>query len=375
MIELRRLTKKFAAFTALDGIDLAIQAGEFLTLLGPSGCGKTTCLRLIAGFEQPTSGGVWLNGCEVTHAPPYARDVNTVFQNYALFPHLSVHENIAFGLRMKKLANTEIARRVGRAMELVSLGGLGARRPAELSGGQRQRVALARATVCEPKVLLLDEPLSALDARLRQQMQVELKQLQRRLGITFVYVTHDQSEALSMSDRIAVMNHGRIVQLGPSQEIYHRPRTRFIATFVGDTNLFDAEWIAQEHDGAILKIEDGWLLRVAGSRSVSGRVLVSVRPEKIHLTRERPSGENAFPAQIEQQTFKGALSELTVRTRGGGKLRVVLRNDGCGAAGFDNGGEVFCRIDPADAVILCEDEATHSREAVGEIATPTPFFR
>ena len=352
IIELRSLSKNFGTFTALDGIDLAVGAGEFFTLLGPSGCGKTTCLRLIAGLELPTSGKVWLDGRDVTREPPYARDVNTVFQNYALFPHLGVFDNIAFGLRMKKLPRADVTRRVGEAMDLVLLAGLGAHKPSELSGGQRQRVALARAIVCAPKVLLLDEPLSALDAKLRQQMQRELKSLQKRLGITFVYVTHDQDEALAMSDRIAVMNHGRIEQLGTPREIYHRPRTRFVATFVGDTNLLQARVISNSTSCATVQIEDGLQLHLTESTGASGTLQISVRPEKIHLTRGQSGNENTFAARIERQIFKGALNELTVRTRGGTEFSVVLRNDGGGSPDFANGEEVFCRIDPVDVVPL-----------------------
>jgi spermidine/putrescine transport system ATP-binding protein len=354
MIELRAVSKNFGAFTALKRIDLAVRAGEFMTFLGPSGCGKTTCLRLIAGFEQPSSGEIWLDNRDVTFTPPYARDVNKVFQSYALFPHLSVFENIAFGLKMKRLARADIGRRVGRAMEIVALAGLDARMPSELSGGQRQRVALARAIVCEPKVLLLDEPLSALDARLRQQMQVELKDLQKRLGITFVYVTHDQEEALVMSDRIAVMNLGKIEQLGTPAEIYHRPRTRFVATFIGDTNLLDAAVIANENGCAVCQTDDGLQLRIADAGRATGRVQISIRPEKIHVTRERAAGENTFVAHIEQQIFKGALNELTVQTGGGATLKVVVRNDGSNAAAVAHTDEVFCRIDPTDAVILAQ---------------------
>ncbi|MBM3855007.1 MAG: ATP-binding cassette domain-containing protein, partial [Verrucomicrobia bacterium] len=222
-VELREVTKRFGAVEAVAGVSLEIAAGEFLTLLGPSGCGKTTLLRLIAGFEAPTSGTIWLSGQDVTPLPPYRRPVNQVFQSYALFPHLTVWENVAFGLRMQRVPAAEIKERVRQALELVSLTGLDARPPHQLSGGQKQRVALARAVVCRPQVLLLDEPLSAIDAKLRHAMQLELKRLQRQIGITFVFVTHDQEEALTMSDRIALVNRGRLEQVGRPPEIYTRP--------------------------------------------------------------------------------------------------------------------------------------------------------
>src|SRR5665213_609104 len=252
MVELQSVSKRFGDFAAVCGIDLDIHAGEFLTLLGPSGCGKTTLLRMISGFETPTEGTVRLAGQNVTHVPPYRRDVNQVFQSYALFPHLNVQRNIAFGLTMKKIPADQIRQRVNRVIELVSLTGLEHRKPSELSGGQKQRVALARALVCEPKVLLLDEPLAALDAKLRRAMQFELKRLQSRLGITFLFVTHDQEEALVMSDRIAVINKGRIEQIGAVNEIYHRPATAFVADFLGQANVLEARVESRDVNGIVL---------------------------------------------------------------------------------------------------------------------------
>ena len=246
VLELRRLSKDYPGHRAVDGVTLSIAAGTFFSLLGPSGCGKTTTLRLIGGFEEPTEGEVLLQGQLVNGRRPYERNVCTVFQNYALFPHLSAAENVAFGLRRRKLPGVEIARRVGEALNLVSLDGKGSRRPGQLSGGERQRVALARSLVLEPDVLLLDEPLAALDPKLRQQMRQELKAIERRVGITFLLVTHDQEEALSLSDRIAVMNNGRVEQIGTPEEVYLRPRTRFVASFLGEINWINGVGVRPE---------------------------------------------------------------------------------------------------------------------------------
>ena len=281
MVELREVTKCFGPTTAVDNVSLAVRVGEFLTLLGPSGCGKTTILRMISGFERPTAGTVLLAGRDVTHLPPYRRDVNQVFQSYALFPHLNVLDNVCFGLRMKKVPREEMRRRAARAIELVSLQGFERRMPHQLSGGQRQRVALARAVVNEPKVLLLDEPLAALDATLRRGMQIELKRLQKQLGITFIFVTHDQDEALTMSDRIAVINHGRIEQLGDAAEVYHRPRTAFVANFMGQSNVFEASVVGREGEAVSLLLQGKQRLTVA-SQDVPAdatNVFVSIRPE------------------------------------------------------------------------------------------------
>ncbi|HEU4940335.1 MAG TPA: spermidine/putrescine ABC transporter ATP-binding protein, partial [Candidatus Eisenbacteria bacterium] len=242
-IELRKLTKQFDEMTAVDGIDLHIPAGEFFSLLGPSGCGKTTTLRMIAGFEQPTSGEIRLDGTDVAYTPPHHRNVNTVFQNYALFPHLNVYDNIAFGLRRAKRPKAEIRERVGKALELVQLPGYERRRSSQLSGGQQQRIALARALILNPAVLLLDEPLGALDAKLRKALQIELKSLQQEVGITFLYVTHDQEEALTMSDRLAVFNHGHVEQVGAPAEVYEHPANEFVAGFVGVSNIVDRDGV------------------------------------------------------------------------------------------------------------------------------------
>jgi spermidine/putrescine transport system ATP-binding protein len=353
MVELRKVSKKFGSFTALEEVSFDIAEGEFMTFLGPSGCGKTTCLRLISGFEHPSTGEVFISGKNVTHDPPYRRSVNQVFQSYALFPHLSVYENISFGLRMKKLAASDIKQRVDRVVEMTSLGEFASRKPAQLSGGQRQRVALARAIVCEPKVLLLDEPLSALDAKLRTQMRSELKQLQKRLGITFIFVTHDQEEALTMSDRIAVISCGRLEQIGTVNEIYYQPATRFVATFIGETNIVEAEIVDEGADVIHCQIAGGMTLAArAGTPAAGSSVLLSLRPEKIRLYRNRPQGENVFSGRIVVQVFKGAVNDLTLAVSGGLELRALIANDGQQELVFHEGEEVFCRIQPEDINIV-----------------------
>src|SRR5688572_18682404 len=344
MVQLRGVTKRFGAFTAVDNVDLDIKAGEFITLLGPSGCGKTTILRMISGFETPNDGVVLLDGADVTHLPPYRRNVNQVFQSYALFPHLSVRDNIAFGLRMQKLAKPEI-------VQLVALAGMEDRKPSQLSGGQRQRVALARAIVCQPKVLLLDEPLAALDAKLRHAMQIELKRLQARLGITFVFVTHDQEEALTMSDRIAVVNKGRIEQLGNSAEIYHSPRTTFVANFIGQANIFEAKIVADEGNFTRIRLSPDVEVLIPRNGALAGRkdLLVSIRPEKINLQKAaKPAGENVFEVEIDEELFKGALDELSLKTSGGLELTALVANESATEETFHKGDKVWCLLHPSD---------------------------
>ncbi len=358
MVSVRHVTKTFGGFTALDDVSLDIVEGEFMTFLGPSGCGKTTCLRLISGFEQPTRGEVWIDGQDVTFDPPYHRSVNQVFQSYALFPHLTIYENIAFGLRMKRLPAAEIRRRVDRVVEMTSLGGLVDRKPAQMSGGQRQRVALARAIVCEPRVLLLDEPLSALDAKLRLQMRVELKSLQKRLGITFVFVTHDQEEALTMSDRVAVMNRGRIEQVGTASEIYHRPRTRFVASFIGETNIVEAVVLRREGGRILCRLEGVLELWIKdGTMQPGDKILVSVRPEKIRLYPQAPSGENVFSGRISREIFKGAMDDMTLVTDGGLELGALAANEGATGPDFHEGENVWCLIHPDDISVLVHEVA------------------
>ncbi len=306
-IRLSKLTKTFGGVAAVDGVDLDVAAGEFFSMLGPSGSGKTTVLRLIAGFESPTSGTVSLFGADVTAKAPFDRDVNTVFQDYALFPHMSVIDNVAYGLRVRGVAKQERRERAREALERVRLGSFSDRKPSQLSGGQRQRVALARATVVEPKVLLLDEPLGALDLKLREQMQVELKEIQRDLGITFIFVTHDQEEALTLSDRIAVFSEGKIVQLGTPSEIYEQPRNAFVADFVGTSNVFTPE-------------ESGTILGATGT--------YSVRPEKLEVSSGlTPSGLNSAKGSIVEVIYVGSASRIVIDLESGKRINVIEQND------------------------------------------------
>src|SRR6476661_6971040 len=283
-IHLEEVTKRFGEMTAVDRLTLSIERGSFFAMLGPSGCGKTTTLRMIGGFEDPTSGRVLLGGEDVTEQPPYRRDVNTVFQSYALFPHLNVERNVGFGLERRGIGKAEVRTRVGETLELVQLHGLGRRKPGQLSGGQQQRVALARALVNRPRALLLDEPLGALDLRLRRQLQIELKRIQQDVGITFVHVTHDQEEAMSMADTIAVMNGGKIEQAGSATDLYERPLTAFVANFLGISNLIEAKVVGDER----VDTHDGAQLHAPESAGLTGEVQIGVRPEKITLI---PAGE------------------------------------------------------------------------------------
>ncbi|MGC4031588.1 MAG: ABC transporter ATP-binding protein [Tepidisphaeraceae bacterium] len=356
MVEFQSVTKRWGGFTAVDNVSLSIRAGEFLTLLGPSGCGKTTMLRMIGGFEQPTTGRVLIDGKDVTDLPPYRREVNQVFQSYALFPHLNVRQNIEFGLKMKGIAKAEMQTRVDEALAAVALVDFQKRKPSQLSGGQRQRVALARAIVNRPKVLLLDEPLSALDAALRHAMQIELKRLNAKLGITFVFVTHDQEEALTMSDRIVVVNGGRIEQLGGVQEIYHRPRTTFVARFLGKANVIDGKLLSTGPKQTILEIEPNLRLVMAGTVNSSRQtVRIAVRPEKINITRHRPDdAANAFPAEVVDELFRGAIAELNVKTDGGLELSVLVANEGSMHEAVRRGDRVWCQVHREDAVVIDE---------------------
>ncbi|WP_017592101.1 ABC transporter ATP-binding protein [Nocardiopsis potens] len=309
---------------AVRGVDLEIGQGEFFSLLGPSGCGKTTTMRMVAGFEEPTGGTVRLKGADVTGVPPHRRDVNMVFQSYALFPHMSVFDNIAFGLRRKGVPAAEVRRRVGEAVELVELTGRERTRPTRLSGGQQQRVALARALVNRPSALLLDEPLAALDLKLRQSMQMELKRIQRDVGITFVYVTHDQGEALTLSDRIAVMNGGLVEQLGTPQEVYERPATRFTAGFIGTSNLLSGEVTASS--GGVIEVRTGGgAVRAAGSAALGERVEITVRPEKITLAAGAVEpGACELPGTVIEAVYLGSTTHYTVAADGDDGTEIVL---------------------------------------------------
>ncbi|PZR64656.1 MAG: spermidine/putrescine ABC transporter ATP-binding protein [Chloroflexi bacterium] len=332
-VRLDRVTKRFHDVVAVDDLSLDVRRGEFFSLLGPSGCGKTTTLRMIGGFEEATSGKIFLAGTDVTGLPPYRRNVNTVFQNYALFPHLSVYENVAFGLRRRRVASGEIRHQVGSMLELVELPGYEARRPSQLSGGQQQRVALARALINHPQVLLLDEPLGALDLKLRKQMQIELKRIQTEVGITFIYVTHDQEEAMTMSDRIAVMRGGHIEQLGAPEELYERPGTAFVAGFLGVSNLLDGDVAEVDGDYSSVRLTGGTLLR-APRPAVNGarRVQVGVRPEKLRVVpisdgSAAGSGDlNTIEGTILDASYIGVSTQYLVETRDGQRLTVYSQN-------------------------------------------------
>ena len=332
-VRLDRVSKLFGDAAAVDDLSLDIQEGEFFSMLGPSGCGKTTTLRMIGGFEEPTYGTVYLGGRDVTTLPPYKRDVNTVFQSYALFPHLNVYENIAFGLRRKKVDKGEIDQRVRDAMKLVDLIGFESRKPPQMSGGQQQRVALARALVNHPKVLLLDEPLGALDMKLRKQMQLELKRIQQEVGITFIYVTHDQEEAMTMSDRLAVMRHGKIDQIGPPEEVYESPATEFVAGFLGASNLLDGEIKETNNGRTTIALATGGSVTARTDRVPAGisAVRVGVRPEKITIVPDEgaaPSDRNAVSGLLRMSTYIGVNYQYKVEGPGGHELTVYVQNLG-----------------------------------------------
>jgi len=371
VVVLDQVVKRFGSMVAVDGVSLEIQRGEFFSMLGPSGCGKTTTLRMIGGFEAPTEGVVRLDGQDVTDLPAYKRNVNTVFQSYGLFPHLSVFDNVAFGLRRHRVPAKEVERRVTEALELVSLAGYGKRRRAQLSGGQQQRVALARALVNRPQVLLLDEPLGALDLKLRKQMQLELKRIQKEVGITFIFVTHDQEEAMTISDRIAVMNKGRIEQLGPPEEVYERPATEFVAEFLGASNLLDGTYRGS-HDGwGMVDLDSGATIRIPDgpSRQTGERLRCGVRPEKIQII---PAGglsasQNAVAGTLRSAVFAGVSYQYFFQTNEGREMSAFDRNASGGA--IARPGEVVrLAWAPEHTFVIPVEEATEHRPAVEQHA-------
>ncbi len=379
-VRLDRVTKRFGDFTAVDDLSLTIERGEFFSLLGPSGCGKTTTLRMIGGFEEASAGTILLGEQDVTDLPPFKRDVNTVFQNYALFPHLSVFENVAFGLRRRRVAADEIRSRVAEMLELVELPGYEHRKPGQLSGGQQQRVALARALINHPRVLLLDEPLGALDLKLRKQMQIELKRIQTEVGITFVYVTHDQEEAMTMSDRIAVMRAGRIEQLGAPEALYERPRTEFVAGFLGVSNLLDGR-VTGRRDGMVeITLPDGTRLRAPSEGTgAEGEVRMGVRPEKLRViaadaeSAPAPEGLNAIAATILDASYIGVSTQYLVETADRVPMTVYAQNlETSGSAeALADGRRVILTWRPEHTFVIDERRSNEGESAnLEEEATP-----
>jgi spermidine/putrescine ABC transporter ATP-binding subunit len=367
-VAFRGVTKRFGSLTAVDDVDLEVRKGEFLSLLGPSGCGKTTSLRLMAGFEQPDEGEILIGGVNAVGIPPYRRDVNTVFQSYALFPHMSVLDNVAYGLKQRRVAKAERHARAREALELVQLTGREKHRPAMLSGGQQQRVALARALVMNPRVLLLDEPLGALDQKLRKEMQVELKRIQETVGITFVYVTHDQEEALSMSDRVAVMSSGHIEQLDDPRAIYDRPMTPFVAAFIGEMNFFHGEVTAVDDGSFSVDVDSGIVVRGRGDVPVGERITLGVRSERMVATGDpaaqeacSASGFNCSPAEVLTKMYLGDQIQIVARL-GDGSSVVVREQRAEADPALDN-------VHPGDAITVSWDEtAPHVMSAAPTVA-------
>lgn len=356
LLRIEAMTKRFIGIVAVDRVSLDVKPGEFVALLGPSGCGKTTLLRMLAGFERPDEGRIVLDGEDITATPPYRRPVNMMFQSYALFPHLTVAGNVAFGLKQEGMARTEIEARVDEALRTVRLEGLGSRRPHQLSGGQRQRVALARALVKRPKLFLLDEPLAALDKKLREETQSELRELQRRLGVTFIIVTHDQEEAMAMASRIAVMNEGRIVQVAPPAQMYEQPNSRWVARFIGDINLFDAAIVEASSSHLVAESAIAGRLRANAVPGVAAgtSVTIAVRPEKMHVLRAAPAmPENVVAGTVADIGYLGDFSLYKVRLDGGEIVKAAIANVSRRAEPAPQVGErVFVDWPPDAAVVL-----------------------
>ena len=372
VIVLDHVSKRFSEFVAVHDADFAIGRGDFFSMLGPSGCGKTTTLRMVAGFESPTSGRILLDGEDVSRTPPYRRNVNTVFQQYALFPHMTVFDNVAFGLRSRKVRKAEVASAVGEMLEIVRMGDFAKRRPAQLSGGQQQRVALARALVNRPAALLLDEPLAALDLKLRQAMQLELKRIQRDTQVTFVFVTHDQQEALTMSDRIAVMSDGWVEQIGSPTEIYHRPTTPFVAGFIGEANLLPGTLEGRQGDLATVAVTGG-TIAVPGAPDATGSVLVMVRPEKVEVGREAPTnGQAGVPATVDDVIFRGPTVHVGLTATDGTSVVAHLGDDRA-LDGLRPGDPAWARWD-REAAYLVPAAGGHSApppDPLAELDVPT----
>jgi spermidine/putrescine transport system ATP-binding protein len=370
-VRLVDLVKRFADVTAVAGINLDMPEGEFFSLLGPSGCGKTTTLRLIAGFERPDEGQILLDGVDMAQTPPHKRNVNTVFQNYALFPHLTVADNVAFGLRYKDVSKADAKKRVAEALALVRLEGLERRRPSQLSGGQQQRVALARALILNPAVLLLDEPLGALDAKLRKALQLELKALQEEVGITFVYVTHDQEEALTMSDRLAVMSNGRVEQIGTPSEVYEEPGTAYVADFLGVSNLMEARVEGRDADGrAKVRLGDFELVASKGDTDAVGDVKIVIRPERVRLEPQGTVGENHVPGMVERVVYVGSIMQVIVHLAPGQTLQAWVQNQGEGLP-FQQGAPVAVHL-PVEALRVLVGASGAGVAAPGEEPAVTP---
>jgi spermidine/putrescine transport system ATP-binding protein len=362
-VELVDLVKRFGEVTAVDGISIDIPPGQFFSLLGPSGCGKTTTLRMIGGFERPDAGRIVLDGRDMANTPPHKRPVNTVFQNYALFPHLNVRDNVAFGLRFAGIPKEEAHKQVRVVLDLVRLAGFEERRPTQLSGGQQQRVALARALILNPAVLLLDEPLGSLDAKLRKALQLELKAIQEEIGITFIYVTHDQEEAMTMSDHLAVMSEGRVVQVGPPRDVYEEPADAYVADFLGVSNLMDARGLGSGR----VTLGDIQLEARRGDTDAAGNVKLVIRPERVRIT-DRAGGPNRVPGMVERSVFVGPTLQIIVRLPGGQVLQAAEPNRG-DAAPRSQGEAVDVHLPPEDLRVLraappSEDDQVGDRPAV-----------